>query len=92
MQPSDIDDDKRQILVKNSIKLTVIWTLNCLVFARMNIAIKKNNRQLESADEQWSILVLAALFLLTKLIETEQGKDAYILFLSVLFIFLNFIE
>ena len=83
--------DERQNVVKNALKLTVIWTLNCLVFARLNIIIKKN-RGVEAIEDQWSIIVLSTLFLLAKLIETDQGKDAYIVFLFFILLFLNIIE
>lgn len=75
-------------IFKLSLKSTFIWALNYLVFARLNLIIRKNSGP-EAVDDQGAISVLAALFLLARLIETDQGKDAYILFLVGILIILH---
>lgn len=77
--------------MKTSLKFTAIWTLNYLVFSRLNVIIR-NNSGPDAIDSHGALAVLSSLFFLSRLIETEQGKDVYIVFLFFLFVILNFIK
>lgn len=74
---------------ENGVKRTAIWTLNYLIYSRLHQIIKSTCGP-NAIDEQGAIFVLALLVLLSTLIESDQGKDVYILFLIALFAILKY--